>query len=31
VEYAETFRYIGPEPDFRERVRKYVDEHAVSR
>ena len=31
VEYAETFRYIGPEPDFRATVRRYVDEHAVVR
>lgn len=31
VEYAETFHYIGPEPDFRATVRRYVDEHAVSR
>lgn len=30
VEYAETFRYIGPEPDLRSSVRRYVDEHAVS-
>jgi LmbE family N-acetylglucosaminyl deacetylase len=30
LEYAETFRYIGPEPEFRETVRRYVDEHAVS-
>ena len=30
VEYAETFRYIGPDPDFRETVRRYVDEHAVA-
>jgi LmbE family N-acetylglucosaminyl deacetylase len=29
LEYAETFRYIGPEPDFRQTVRKYVDEHVV--
>jgi LmbE family N-acetylglucosaminyl deacetylase len=30
LEYAETFRYIGPESDFRASVRKYVDEHAVA-
>ncbi len=30
VEYAEAFRYIGPEPDYRETVRRYVDEHAVA-
>jgi LmbE family N-acetylglucosaminyl deacetylase len=30
LEYAETFRYIGPEPNHRESVRKYVDEHAVA-
>jgi LmbE family N-acetylglucosaminyl deacetylase len=29
VEYAEAFRYIGPEPNYRENIRKYVDEHAV--
>src|SRR5579871_1593530 len=27
VEYAETFRYIGPEQDHRDWMRKYVDEH----
>jgi hypothetical protein len=30
VEYAEAFRYIGREPDFRATVRRYVDEHAVA-
>jgi LmbE family N-acetylglucosaminyl deacetylase len=30
LEYAEAFRYIGPEPDYRLSVRKYVDEHAVT-
>ncbi|MBI3697216.1 MAG: PIG-L family deacetylase, partial [Acidobacteria bacterium] len=30
VEYAEVFRYIGPEPDYRQTIRKYVDEHAVA-
>lgn len=29
VEYAETFRYIGPESDERRTIRKYVDEHSV--
>jgi hypothetical protein len=29
LEYAETFRYIGQEPDLRQAVRKYVDGHAV--
>jgi len=27
--YAEAFRYIGPQPNYRENVRKYVDQHAV--
>ncbi|MEK7409466.1 MAG: PIG-L family deacetylase [Acidobacteriota bacterium] len=27
--YAEAFRYIGPEPNYAEGLRKYVDEHAV--
>jgi hypothetical protein len=31
VQYAETFRYIGPEPNFNATVRRYVDEHAVAR
>jgi LmbE family N-acetylglucosaminyl deacetylase len=30
VEYAEAFRYIGAEADYRQNIRKYVDEHAVS-
>jgi hypothetical protein len=30
VEYAETFRYIGPQGDHRSAVRKYVDENAVA-
>ncbi len=30
VEYAETFRYIGPEPDYRANVRNYVAEHSVA-
>ena len=29
VGYAEAFRYIGPQPGYRDNVRKYVDEHAV--
>jgi LmbE family N-acetylglucosaminyl deacetylase len=29
LEYAEAFRYIGPEPNYRANIRKYVDEHAV--
>jgi hypothetical protein len=29
VQYAEAFRYIGPEPNYRENIRKYVDENAV--
>ena len=29
LEYAEAFRYIGPEPDYREKIGKYVDEHSV--
>jgi LmbE family N-acetylglucosaminyl deacetylase len=29
LEYAEAFRYIGPPPDYRENIRKYVDAHAV--
>ncbi len=28
--YAEAFRYIGPEPNYAETLRRYVDEHAVS-
>jgi LmbE family N-acetylglucosaminyl deacetylase len=27
--YAEAFRYIGPPPNYRDNVRKYVDQHAV--
>jgi hypothetical protein len=27
--YAEAFRYIGPQPNYRQNVRKYVDQHAV--
>ena len=29
LEYAEAFRYIGPEPNYREKIRTYVDEHSV--
>ena len=29
LEYAETFRYIGPEPDYHPTIRKYVDDNAV--
>ncbi|HZT31109.1 MAG TPA: PIG-L family deacetylase [Bryobacteraceae bacterium] len=29
LEYAEAFRYIGPEPEHRQIVNKYVEEHAV--
>jgi LmbE family N-acetylglucosaminyl deacetylase len=29
LEYAEAFRYIGPPPDYRGNIRKYVDAHAV--
>lgn len=29
LQYAEAFRYIGPQPNYRENVRKYVDQHAV--
>jgi len=27
--YAEAFRYIGPEPDYRQNLRAYLDQHAV--
>jgi len=30
LEYAETFHYIGRDPDFRPKIRRYVDEHEVS-
>ena len=30
VQYAEAFRYIGPQPDYRENIRKYVDENSVA-
>jgi LmbE family N-acetylglucosaminyl deacetylase len=29
LEYAEAFRYIGPEPNYAESVRRYAGEHAV--
>ena len=29
LEYAEAFRYIGPEPNFQEGIRKYAAAHAV--
>jgi hypothetical protein len=29
LEYAEAFRYIGPEPSFQDGIRKYVAAHAV--
>jgi LmbE family N-acetylglucosaminyl deacetylase len=29
LEYAETFRYIGQEPDYRPKIRRYVDANAV--
>ena len=29
LEYAEAFRYIGPPPNYRDNIRKYVDEHAA--
>jgi hypothetical protein len=29
LEYAEAFRYIGPPPNYRENIRRFVDEHAV--
>jgi LmbE family N-acetylglucosaminyl deacetylase len=28
LDYAEAFRYIGPQPNYRENIQKYVDEHA---
>src|SRR6266480_824823 len=30
LEYAEAFHYIGPQPNYRDNIRKYVDDHAVS-
>jgi hypothetical protein len=30
LQYAEAFRYIGPEPNYRENLRKYVDTNAVA-
>jgi hypothetical protein len=29
LEYAEAFRYVGPEPSFEGRIRKYANAHAV--
>ena len=29
LKYAEAFRYIGPAPDYRANIRKYVEQHAV--
>jgi LmbE family N-acetylglucosaminyl deacetylase len=29
VAYAEAFRYIGPEPNYRDNIREYVEKHAV--
>jgi LmbE family N-acetylglucosaminyl deacetylase len=29
LEYAEAFRYIGSPPNYRENIRKFVDEHTV--
>jgi hypothetical protein len=29
LEYAEAFHYIGPQPNYRDNIRKYVDEHVV--
>ena len=29
LQYAEAFRYIGPEANYQENIRKYVDTHAV--
>jgi hypothetical protein len=28
--YAEAFRYIGPPPDYRDNLQKYLDQHAVA-
>ncbi|MBK7928354.1 MAG: PIG-L family deacetylase [Bryobacterales bacterium] len=30
LQYAEAFRYIGPEPGYTEQIRKYVDANAVT-
>jgi LmbE family N-acetylglucosaminyl deacetylase len=30
VEYAEAFRYIGPEPRYQDNIMKYVNDHATS-
>ncbi|MBI3694812.1 MAG: PIG-L family deacetylase [Acidobacteria bacterium] len=29
LQYAEAFRYIGPQPNYSANIRKYVDQHAV--
>lgn len=29
LKYAEAFRYIGPEPDYRANIRKYAEENSV--
>jgi LmbE family N-acetylglucosaminyl deacetylase len=29
LRYAEAFRYIGPQQNYRENVRKYIDQHAT--
>jgi hypothetical protein len=29
LEYAEAFRYIGPEPVYRDGIMKYVNEHSI--
>jgi LmbE family N-acetylglucosaminyl deacetylase len=29
LQYAEAFRYIGPEPNYQENIRRYVDSNAV--
>ena len=29
LEYAEAFRYIGPQPNYNQNIRKYVDAHTV--
>jgi LmbE family N-acetylglucosaminyl deacetylase len=31
LEYAEAFRYIGPEPDYETEIMKYVNEHSTAR
>ena len=29
LEYAEAFRYIGPEPVYRDNITKYINEHST--